>query len=159
MNNQELSCMQKQLSVNAIETGTVIDHIPSAVLFKVIAILQLDKCENLITFGTNMESKKLGKKAIIKVAGRYFADDEMNKITLIAPTAKFNRIENYVVVEKRKVTLPDIITNTVKCMNPKCVTNHEKIITRFTVLSETKQTKLLCHYCEKETTEDFFEFI
>jgi aspartate carbamoyltransferase regulatory subunit len=62
----------KQLSVSAIQNGTVIDHIPARHLFKVIQILGLDKIEQQITFGTNLESKKLGKKAIIKISEKFF---------------------------------------------------------------------------------------
>lgn len=53
---------RKELKVSAIENGTVLDHIPSNQLFKVIRILNLDECKNQITFGTNLESKLLGKR-------------------------------------------------------------------------------------------------
>ena len=63
----------KQLSVSAIRNGTVIDHVPARSLFKVITILGLDKFDNQITFGTNLMSEKLGKKAIIKVSNKTLA--------------------------------------------------------------------------------------
>ena len=66
-----------QLQVSAIKDGTVIDHIPAKNLFKVIAILGLDKIESQITFGTNLESKRLGKKAIIKIAEVFFKQEEI----------------------------------------------------------------------------------
>lgn len=59
---------KKHLSVSAIENGTVIDHIPAQNLFKVISILGLDRIPNQITFGTNLESQRLGRKAIVKIA-------------------------------------------------------------------------------------------
>ena len=62
----------KQMSVSAIQNGTVIDHVPARNLFKVIQILGLDRIDNQITFGTNLESKKLGRKAIIKISGHIF---------------------------------------------------------------------------------------
>ena len=62
----------KQMSVSAIQNGTVIDHVPARNLFKVIQILGLDKIDNQITFGTNLESKKLGSKAIIKICEVFF---------------------------------------------------------------------------------------
>ena len=62
-----------KLKVSAIKEGTVIDHIPAKNLFKVINILGLDKIENQITFGTNLDSHKLGAKAIIKVKRRFFS--------------------------------------------------------------------------------------
>ena len=59
---------KKELKVAALENGTVIDHIPSSQLFKVVSILGLENCTNSITIGNNLASKKIGKKGIIKVA-------------------------------------------------------------------------------------------
>ena len=147
--------IRKELKVSAIENGTVLDHIPSSQLFKVIRILYLDDCKNQITFGTNLESKLLGKKAIIKVSDRYFADDEINKIALVAPQAKINIIKNFEVVEKKVISVPKNITGIVKCGNPKCITNHQPVTTKFsTVTLDNGKFSLHCHYCEKDTLSD-----
>ena len=148
----------KQLSVSAIENGTVIDHVPAKNLFKVIQILGLDKIDSQITFGTNLESKKLGRKAIIKISGHFFQDEDINRIALVAPDAKLNIIRDYRVVEKKIVEVPEEIVGIAKCMNPKCITNNEKIITRFSVVSK-KEVKLKCHYCEKITDQAHIEII
>jgi aspartate carbamoyltransferase regulatory subunit len=142
-----------KLKVSAIKEGTVIDHIPAQNLFKVITILGLDSIENQITFGTNLDSGKLGSKAIIKVSDKFFEDDEINKIALIAPHAKLNIIRDYEVVEKKIVEIPDSITGIVKCFNPKCITNNELITTCFKVVDKSP-IKLKCRYCEKITGND-----
>ncbi len=144
---------KQQLKVSAIKDGTVIDHIPASNLFKVISLLGLDKLPNSMTFGTNLESQKLGRKSIIKVSDRFFRDDEINKIALVAPQAKLNIIKDYTVIEKKQVSLPDEVMGYVKCMNPKCITNHEAITTRFFVTSK-QPLALKCAYCEKVTTEE-----
>ena len=144
---------KQELKVSAIKEGTVIDHIPAKNLFKVISILGLDKIENQITFGTNLESRKLGKKAIIKVSNKFFKDNEINKIALIAPHAKLNIIKEYEVVEKKIVETPDTIKAIVKCFNPKCITNNETVTTCFKVIGK-EPIALKCHYCEKITTEE-----
>ncbi len=144
----------KELKVSAIKDGTVIDHIPASKLFKVIDILGLYKIDKQITFGTNLESKKLGKKAIIKISDKFFEEDEINRIALIAPEAKLNIIKDYKVVEKKIVKLPEEITGIVKCVNPKCVTNNEDVTTRFKVLANGGKVALKCHYCEKITDEE-----
>ncbi|HAX94442.1 MAG TPA: aspartate carbamoyltransferase regulatory subunit [Bacteroidales bacterium] len=148
----------KQLSVSAIENGTVIDHIPAKNLFKVISILGLDHIDSQITFGTNLESKKLGKKAIIKISGKYFEDTDINRIALVAPDAKLNIIRDYEVVEKKVVEVPDEIVGIAKCMNPKCITNFERVTTRFRVVSK-KSVALKCHYCEKITDQENLHII
>jgi len=142
-----------KLKVSAIKEGTVIDHIPAKSLFKVITILGLDSIENQITFGTNLDSQKLGAKAIIKVSDKFFEDNEINKIALIAPHAKLNIIRDYEVVEKKVVEIPQTIKGIVKCFNPKCITNNECITTCFKVVAK-EPISLKCKYCEKITAEE-----
>ncbi|MDR2847558.1 MAG: aspartate carbamoyltransferase regulatory subunit [Bacteroidales bacterium] len=139
---------KEEFVVNAIKTGTVIDHIPPQSLFKVISILGLEHIQSQVTFGNNLESKKIGKKAIIKITDKFFDDKEINKIALVAPEAKLNTICDYKVVEKRVVAVPDDVSGIVRCINPKCITNNEKILTRFYVVSK-KPVALKCHYCER----------
>ena len=139
--------------VSAIKDGTVIDHIPAKLLFKVISILGLDHIENQITFGTNLASKKLGSKAIIKISGIFFRKEDIDRIALLAPQAKINVIRDYEVVEKKTVEVPDAIEGIVKCVNPVCITNNEEIRTRFTVVRKSP-VALKCHYCEKITDQN-----
>lgn len=145
--------MQKQLNVSAIKDGTVIDHIPTKALFKVIQILKLDEVQNMVTFGNNLDSKAMGTKAIVKIANRFFEDVEVNKIALVAPNAKLNTIRNYEVVEKRVVQIPEQVIGYVRCFNPKCITNAENVITKFQIISE-KPIEMKCFYCEKITYEN-----
>lgn len=142
-----------KLKVSAISEGTVIDHIPSENLFKVISILKLDKTKNMITFGANLDSEKMGTKAIIKISNKFFEDDDINKIALIAPNAKLNIIRDYEVVEKKEVKVPDDVIGIVKCFNPKCITNNEPVNTSFKVVSKSPLA-LKCRYCEKITHEN-----
>ncbi len=145
--------INKKLEVSAIKDGTVIDHIPASHLFMVINILKLNDINKTITFGTNFESKRLGKKAIIKLSDVFFKDSDINRIALVAPQAKLNIIKDYKVIEKKEVQVPDEITGIIKCVNPKCITNHETIPTKFTV-TDKKNIKLKCHYCEKITNPE-----
>lgn len=149
---------KKELQVSAIENGTVIDHIPADKLFSVINVLGIADMENAMTFGTNLRSSKLGKKAIIKIWDKFLEDSEVNKLALVAPMAKINIIRDYEVVEKKVVSIPEKVEGIVKCMNPKCITNHEKVLTKFTVVDESPIV-LRCHYCEKLTDQEHMEMI
>lgn len=141
---------KQQLAVAALRNGTVIDHIPSDVLFKAVRILGIEKMPNNVTIGNNLASKKLGTKGIIKVADTFFPEETLNRIALIAPTAKVNIIRDYEVVEKRHVELPSIITGIVTCSNPKCITNNEPMKTRFEVVEpEGDEVKIKCCYCSR----------
>jgi aspartate carbamoyltransferase regulatory subunit len=148
----------KRLEVRAIENGTVIDHIPADSLFKIIGILGLERETHRITFGMNLESGRMGKKAIIKINDRYCVSEEMNRIALVAPMAKVNIIKNFEVVEKHEVKVPGRIGGFVKCVNPKCVTNNESMTTDFDVI-EGERIALRCRYCEKTTWQGQMELI
>ena len=142
---------EKDFKVNAIKNGTVIDHIPSEQLFRVIEILGLEHCSNQLTFGMNLESKRMGNKAIIKITDKFFEEDDINRIALIAPHAKFNIIRDYQVVEKRSVTIPETIVGIARCVNPRCVTNNQSVKTHFDAQLTAGGLKLTCRYCEKVT--------
>lgn len=150
---------EKQLKVSAIKNGTVLDHIPSEQVFKVIDILHIWECTNPVTIGINLDSKSLGKKGIIKVSERFFKDDELNKVSLIAPNTSVNIIKNFEVIEKKIISIPKEIKGIAKCMNPMCVTNHQNIETKFTTIIEDGTISLLCNYCEKITESDNLKIV
>ena len=102
-----------------------------------------------VTIGFNLESKKLGKKGLIKIADRFFTDDEINRISLIAPNVIMNIIRHYEVVEKKEVKMPDEVHNLARCNNPVCITNNEPMATHFHLV-DRKKGILRCHYCNKE---------
>lgn len=151
-----MSVKRTELQVAALCNGTAIDHIPSDVVFKVVSLLDIEHLDNPITIGNNLESKKMGSKGIVKVSGKFFEEDEINKIALIAPNAVLNTIRNYEVVEKKKLTLPAVIKGIVKCNNPKCITNNEPMATRFSVL-DNESIVLKCHYCNVKIGKDDIE--
>lgn len=149
---------KKELQVAALENGTVIDHIPSDKVFTVVSLLDLQNTDGNITIGNNFESKKLGKKGIIKVADRFFTDEEVSRLSVVAPNIKLNIIRHYEVVEKKQIVMPDELKGIVKCNNPKCITNNEPMQTWFHVVDK-EQGILKCHYCEKKQQKDNIKLI
>ena len=141
------------LQVSALCNGTVIDHIPADKLFAVVNLLNIPTMNNNVTIGYNLESKKLGKKGLIKISDRFFTDDEIDKISVVAPNIVLNTIRDYNVVEKREVKMPDEIHNIIKCNNLNCITNNEPMETHFYVANRETHT-LKCRYCEKEVNLD-----
>ena len=144
---------KQALQVSALCNGTVIDHIPADKLFAVVNLLEISTMSNNVTIGFNLESKKLGKKGLIKISDRFFTDDEINKISVVAPNVVLNTIRDYCVVEKREVKMPDEIHNIIRCNNLNCITNNEPMETHFYVANRETHT-LKCRYCEKEVSLD-----
>ena len=149
MTDKTKTMTRKELVVSALENGTVLDHIPAENVYKALDLLDLKGIENQITIGINLTSKVHGKKGIIKIENKFFEADELNKLALIAPNATVNVIRDFKVVEKKKLEMPQEVIGIAKCRNPKCVTNHQPIKTRFTTVSNGNEISLLCHFCEK----------
>lgn len=147
---------KKELQVAAIENGTVIDHIPAEKTSQVVKLLNLHDLDVQVTIGYNLPSKKIGKKGIVKVSNVYFTDEEISKLSVVAPKIILNIIKNYEVVEKKTVETPDQLHGIVKCNNPKCITNNEPMQTVFTVVDKEKRI-LKCHYCDLEQEIDKVE--
>ena len=143
---------KKELQVAALKNGTVIDHIPSNKLFTVVSLLGLQDEDANITIGNNFESKKLGKKGIIKIADRFFTEEEISRLSVVASKIKLNIIRDYEVVEKKEVEMPDELKGIVKCNNPKCITNNEPMQTWFHVVDKEKGL-LKCRLLRKRAAE------
>ncbi len=140
---------KNKMLVAAIQNGTVIDHIPSEKTYQVATLLELDQMTNPVTIGYNLRSKKLGSKGIIKIEDKFFSDEEISRLSVVAPNIVLNIIRDYEVVEKKTATTPDVLKGIVKCNNPKCITNNEPMQTIFHAIDK-EQGVLRCHYCEKE---------
>ncbi len=144
---------RQELQVAALENGTVIDHIPSAKIFEVINLLNLEKIRTSVTVGFNLKSKKMGHKSIIKIADKFFTDEELNQLSVVTPNVTLCIIRDYEVVEKKEVRMPDELIGIIKCNNHKCITNNEPMKTRFRVLDKDNGI-LQCHYCNREVALD-----
>ena len=147
---------KKERLVAAIENGTVIDHIPAEKTFQVVNLLELQKLSTPVTIGYNFTSSKVGCKGIIKVSDKFFTDNEISRLSVVAPNIILNIIRDYEVVEKKQVITPDELCGIVKCNNPRCVTNNEPMATIFNVVDKAAGI-LKCHYCDKEQQIDNVE--
>ncbi|MFM2475860.1 aspartate carbamoyltransferase regulatory subunit [Celerinatantimonas sp. MCCC 1A17872] len=150
--------MEKKLQVEAIEQGTVIDHIPAGQGIKILRFLQLADANRRLTIGLNLPTHNDQAKDLIKVADTILTEEQANQLALFAPTATVNVIENYTVVRKFQVTQPQAVQGVFKCPNSNCITHTEKVPSNFHVqTSKTGQIKLKCHYCEKSFATSLFD--
>ena len=140
---------KNEIMVTAIENGTVIDHIPTEKTFEVATLLNLESLSTPVTIGYNYRSKKIGRKGIIKVADKFFTDEEISRLSVVAPNVVLNVINDYEVVEKKTVETPDELRGIVKCNNPVCICNNEPMDTIFRVVDKGRGI-IKCHYCDKE---------
>jgi aspartate carbamoyltransferase regulatory subunit len=87
----------------------VIDHIPAQVGFKLLTLFKLTETDQRITIGLNLPSGEMGRKDLIKIENTFLTDEQVNQLSLYAPDATVNRIDEYEVVGKSRPSLPDRI--------------------------------------------------
>jgi len=139
-----------KLQVEAIKRGTVIDHIPAQVGFKLLTLFQLTETEQRITIGLNLPSREQGRKDLIKIENTFLTDEQVDQLAMYAPHATVNRIEEYEVVGKSKPKLPERIEKVLICPNTNCISRSEPVHSSFAVRKRGEDISLKCKYCEKE---------
>jgi len=151
---------EMELKVRPIKNGTVIDHIAGGQALNVLKILGISgTTEATVSVVMNVESKKEGKKDIVKVEDRELKEEEVNRIALIAPHATINIIRDYMVVDKRHVDLPDEIVGVVRCQNPSCISNTKEPIESRMRVKAKNPVLLRCLYCEQPLTEKIADYL
>jgi aspartate carbamoyltransferase regulatory subunit len=150
---------KRNLKVEAIEKGTVIDHIRAGQALNVLRILGISNdFRATVSFVMNAPGAR-GKKDVVKIEGRELSVEELNRIALISPKATINIIRDFEVVQKNNVVLPSSVEGVVRCTNSKCISNsNEPIKSKFSVLqSEEEGVTLHCMYCEHLISENIAE--
>ncbi|SEF41307.1 aspartate carbamoyltransferase regulatory subunit [Caloramator fervidus] len=135
------------LTVNSIKNGIVIDHIKAGLGIKIFKILELDKINSAVCLLMNVQSKKLGKKDIIKIEN--VVDIDFTILGILDPNITINVIKDEVIVEKKKLKLPERVENILRCKNPRCVTSIEKYIDQVFYLVDSKKGEYRCMYCDE----------
>ena len=150
----------KEMKIRRIKNGTVIDHIDAGMALKVVRILGIPEPDTHSTINIAMfvESSKMEEKDIVKIEDRALKKREVNKIALIAPRASICIVENFEVVNKSYVSLPEVVTGIARCSNPNCITNRKEPVETEFVVENTKEIRLRCLYCDRYV-EDVVESI
>lgn len=133
------------MEIKKIEHGIVIDHIEAGLGLKVLDYLKI-KSDDQIALIMNVESKKLGKKDLLKIEN--INEVNLDAIGLLDHNATVSYIENYKTVKKITLSLPEKITNIIKCKNPRCITMVEKDIDQKLTLFDAQRKIYRCEYCD-----------
>jgi aspartate carbamoyltransferase regulatory subunit len=143
---------RKQVAL--LRHGTVIDHLNSGMALRALEVLGFPK-KGAALLGIGLESGKMGRKDILKLENVELTEEEIGKLAVFGPRATVSYIRDYKVIRKVSVKLPETISGILRCPNPNCISNHERVETRFHV--ETAQPiDVRCHYCERRIREGEF---
>ncbi len=135
------------LTINSIKNGIVIDHIKAGFGMKIYKYLELDKVDYSVALIMNAESRKLGKKDIIKIENNLEMDFDV--LGFIDPNITIDIIKDESIYKKIKLKLPRRVENIIECKNPRCVTSVEKNIPNIFNLVDEKTGEYRCEYCDQ----------
>ena len=132
--------------IDAIRNGIVIDHIPAGRAMEIYRILGLDDLSCSVAIIKNASSNKMGKKDIIKI-------DELIQLNLdvlgyIDPGITINLIQNDKLVKKYQISLPERVTDVIRCRNPRCITTTEQELPHVFKLTDRENRVYRCLYCD-----------
>ena len=94
----------------------------------------------------------MGKKDIIKIEG--YTDFDFDVLGVIDPNITINIIKDGVIAEKRKLHLPERVTNIIRCKNPRCITSIEQELPHRFKLTDRTKGVYRCEYCEQKFKKD-----
>ena len=134
------------MNIDSITNGVVIDHITAGKGMKLYELLGLENIDCSVAIIKNVVSKKMGKKDIIKVDDDIELD--LDVIGFVDPGITVNIIKDGILVEKKEIGLPEILTDVIKCKNPRCITSVEQEIKHVFRLTDKENKIYRCVYCE-----------
>lgn len=139
------------MNIDSIKNGIVIDHITAGNGMKLYQLLNLDGLDCSIAIIKNVGSSKTKKKDIIKIDADI--DVDMNILGYVDPDVTINIIKDGKVFEKKKIDLPETLTNVIFCKNPRCITSTESEIDHMFKLSDKESRVYRCVYCETKAEQ------
>ena len=134
------------MNIDSITNGIVIDHITQGRGMKLYNLLKLDELDSSVAIIKNVNSKKMGKKDIIKVDSAIPVNVDV--IGYVDPGITINIIKNGVLTEKKTIGMPETLVNVIKCKNPRCITSVEQEIEHIFKLTDKENKVYRCVYCE-----------
>lgn len=138
--------------IGQIKDGIVLDHITAGRCMDIYNILKLGEIECTVAMIKNADSKKMGKKDIIKIFESMEID--LDVLGYIDPGVTVNIIRDGKLLKREKLTLPDQITGVIKCKNPRCITSVEQELPHKFRLTDRENKVYRCIYCESKAKDN-----
>ena len=134
------------MNIDSIQNGIVIDHIRAGNGMKLYELLGLEKLDCSVAIIKNVHSEKLGKKDIIKIDEAIPVN--LDVIGYVDPGVSVNLIRDGKLAEKRRIDMPQRLTNVLFCKNPRCICAVEQELDHVFLLTDRKNKIYRCLYCE-----------
>ena len=136
------------MNVDGVNNGIVLDHSHAGKSMEIYRILRLDKLTCSVAVIQNVASEKYGKKDIIKIDENI--DINLDVLGYIDPNITVNRVIDGKLSKKEHLELPEVVTDIIKCKNPRCITSVEQEIVHKFRLADREKRIYRCIYCDAE---------
>ena len=136
------------MKIDAIHRGIVLDHIKAGRAMDIYRYLHLDELQCPVAIIKNARSEAVGLKDIIKIDDEI--DIDLDVVGFVDPGTTVNVIKDGVVVEKKRLELPERLVNVIRCKNPRCITSVEQELPQIFVLADPNKEVYRCKYCEEK---------
>ena len=137
------------MNIDSIQDGIVIDHIEAGKGMEIFRLLGLDALDCQVAIIKNASSRKMGKKDMIKIAANIPVNTDI--LGYVDPGVTVDVIHNGALVEKKKMELPEKLTNVIFCRNPRCITTTEQELPHIFRLTKRETREYRCIYCETKS--------
>lgn len=134
------------MNVDSIRDGIVIDHITAGSGMKLYRLLGLENMDVPVAMITNVVSRKMGRKDIIKIDA--VTEVNFDVIGYVDPGATVNVIRNGELQEKRRIGMPEKLVNVIRCKNPRCISSCEQELDQIFRLTDREKKEYRCAWCE-----------
>ncbi len=136
---------------NPVEKGMVLDHLPPNSGEKIVNLLrrmdEFDSKQN-VTVSHNVPTSKTENKIkdVILLRGGFISDRAAAVVTMMAPKATINVIGSDGLLKKRHYKVPTTIRGLGRCLNPKCITNHDGECEKRFIIQDGQAS---CYWCDR----------
>ena len=134
------------MNIDGVENGIVIDHIRPGDSMRLYYLLGLDDLDCSVAIIKNVDSRKYGRKDIIKIDS--LIDINLDVLGYIDPGITVNIVKDGKIAEKRHLSLPDEVRDVLKCKNPRCITSTEQELRQMFKLTDRESATYRCVYCD-----------
>ena len=131
------------MKIDAIHRGIVLDHIKAGRAMDIYRYLHLDELQCPVAIIKNARSEAMGLKDIIKIDDEI--DIDLDVVGFVDPGTTVNIIKDGVVVEKKRLELPERLVNVIRCKNPRCITTVEPSLDQVFRLTDRNRRIYRCH--------------
>ncbi len=138
------------MNIDSIIKGIVLDHISAGRSMDLYRYLHLDELDCSVAIIKNVKSNAMGRKDIIKIDDNISID--LDVLGYIDPGITVNIIEDGVITEKKHLSLPERLTNIIRCKNPRCITSAESSLDQVFRLTDREKGEYRCIYCDTKKT-------